>query len=191
MTIRRLFFVFVHAFLLCSYAVAAEKADLKSGPQAGDSLPGPFQALVAYSDQASLVGTRNDYTEMYGPNPVVLVFAREMTKSLTKLVNQLDAEAAKHKSARLGIVVVFLSDDYALERKLKEHGEKQGIKHVNLAIMKPDGAKLYKLSKEAEVTVLLYKRRKVEANHAFKKGELGAAGRESILDDVPKIASKQ
>ena len=192
MTIRRLFFVLVSALLLlCSYAVAAEKADLKSGPQAGDNLPGPFQALVAYSDQARLVGTRNDYTEMYGPNPVVLVFAREMTKSLTKLVNQLDAEAAKHKSTRLGIVVVFLSDDYALEGKLKELGEKQGIKHVNLAIMAPDGAKLYKLSKEAEVTVLLYKRRKVEANHAFKKGELSAAGRESILDDVPKIASKQ
>jgi hypothetical protein len=57
--------------------------------------------------------------------------------------------------------------------------------------MEPDGPKSYNLSKEADVTVLLYKRQKVEANHAFKKGELSEEGLESILADVPKITAKR
>ena len=72
---------------------------------------------------------------------------------------------------------------------LKDYGKKKAIKHVNLAIMEPDGARPYKLSKEADVTVVMYKRKKVEANHAFKKGELNEKGVETILADVPKITS--
>jgi hypothetical protein len=191
MTIRRLFLVLVPAVLLCGYAVAAEKDALKSGPQAGDKLPGPFHSLVAYSAQPGLVGTKTDFIEMYGQDPVVLVFAREMKKPLTRLVNALDAEAAKQKSARLKVIVVLLSDDDALENNLKEYGEKQGIKQVNLAIMEPTGPIHYKLSKEADVTVLLYKRQKVQANHAFKKGELNEDGVEKIVADVPKILPKR
>jgi len=82
-----------------------------------------------------------------------------------------------------------------LLRRFREHTiklfEKQGIKHVNLAIMEPAGPKHYKLSKEADVTVLLYKRRKVEANHAFKKGDLNEKALESILADLSKITTKR
>jgi hypothetical protein len=85
----------------------------------------------------------------------------------------------------------MLSDDDALENNLKEYGEKQGLKHVNLAIMDPPGPKNYKLSKEADVTVLLYKRRKVEANHAFPKGELSDKAVQTILADVHKVVPHQ
>jgi hypothetical protein len=191
MKIRRFFLVLVPAVLLGGYAVAAEKVDLKSGPQAGENLPGPFQSVVAYSAQPGLVGTRTDFVEMCGQDPVVLVFARAMNKPLTRLVNTLDAEAAKHKSARLRVIVVLLSDDAALEDSLKEYGEKQGIKQVYLAIMEPTGPKHYKLAKEADVTVLLYKRQKVHANHAFKKGELNEDGVDKIVADMPKILPKR
>ena len=67
----------------------------------------------------------------------------------------------------------------------------QGIKNVNLAIMEPDGPKHYTLSKEADVTVVMYKRRKVEANHAFRKGKLTETGVKAILADIPKISSQQ
>jgi hypothetical protein len=188
MTTVRLFLALVSAVLPCAWAGAD---GLKSGPQAGRKLPGPFLSLVAHSEDPSLVGKRNDFVEMHGQNPVVLVFARQMTKPLTRLVNKLDAAAAEHKSARLRVVVVLLSDDDPLENNLKKYGEEQGIKHVNLAVMEPDGPKSYNLSKEADVTVLLYKRLKVEANHVFRKGELGEAGLESILADVPKITAKR
>jgi hypothetical protein len=191
MTMGRRFLVLIPAVLLCGSAVPAEKDDLKSGPQAGDNLPGPFHSLVAHSEEPRWVGLKMDFFEAYGANPVVLVFAREMTKPLTRMVKELEAEVAKGKSAKLKAVVVILSDDDALEKNLKEFGEKQGIKHVNLAIMEPDGPKHYKVSKEADVTVIAYKNRKVQANHAFKKGELNEEGVEKILADVRKIASKQ
>jgi hypothetical protein len=191
MTRVRLFLVLASAVLPCAWAAAAEADGLKSGPQAGRTLPGPFLSLVAHSGDPGLVGKRNDFVEMHGQNPVVMVFAREMTKPLTRLLNKLDAAAAEHKSARMRVVVVMLSDDDSLEDNLKKCGEEQGIKHVNLAIMEPDGPKNYDLSRESEVTVLLYKRLKVEANHAFKKGELTEEGLKSILADVPKITAKR
>jgi len=186
---RQLFFVLALAFVLCGQAGTAEKGALKSGPQAGDNLPGPFYPLVAHSGEPDLVGKKIDFSEKYGQSPVVLVFAREITNPLTTLVKKLDAEVAKRKSAKLRAIVVSLSDDYALEMSLKDYGKKKAIKHVNLAIMEPDGARPYKLSKEADVTVVMYKRKKVEANHAFKKGELNEKGVETILADVPKITS--
>jgi hypothetical protein len=183
MTTRRVFLLLAAALLLCGNSVPAEKDDLQSGPQAGENLPGPFLSLVAYSDDLGLMGKKTDFSEQYGGNPVVLVFAREISNPLTDLVKKLDAEVTKSKPAKLRAVVVFLSDDDALETNLKDFGEKQGIKNVNLAIMEPAGPKHYKLSKEADVTVLLYKRRKVEANHAFKKDKLNEKGVEKILAD--------
>jgi hypothetical protein len=191
MMMGRLFLVLVSAVLLCTYALPAQNDGLKSGPQAGDNLPGPFHSLVAYGEDPSLVGKKTDFSEMYGQAPVVLVFARDITRPLTKLLNKLDVEAAKHKAAKLRVIVVFLSDNDALENNLKEYGKQQAIKHVNLAIMEPDGPKLYRVSKEAEVTVVMYKRRKVEGNHAFKKGELTERSVEKIVRDVPKITFKR
>src|SRR5579864_3021842 len=48
MTIRRVLFVLVTA-LLGGSANPAEREKFRSGPQAGENLPGPFQCLVAYS----------------------------------------------------------------------------------------------------------------------------------------------
>jgi hypothetical protein len=191
MTTRRMFLLIAAALLVCGNAVPAEKDDLKSGPQAGENLPGPFLTLVAYSEEPSLVGKKTDFFEQYGQDPAVLIFAREITKPLTDLVKKVDAEAANKKSAKLRAIVVIVSDDDAVETNLKDFAEKQGIKHVNLAIMEPAGPKRYKLSKEADVTVVIYKRWKVEANHAFKKGELNEKGVEKILADVPKIVPKR
>jgi hypothetical protein len=157
----------------------------------GDNLPGPFHSLVAYSgEEPSLVGKKTDFTEMYGQGSVVLVFARQMTDPLAMLVKRLDAEAGKHKPTKLRVVAVLLSDDDAVETNLKELGEQQGIKHAQLAMMEPDGPRPYKLSKAADVTVLLYKRWKVEANHAFEKGELGEKDIEKIVAEASKAASR-
>ena len=187
MAMRRLFVVLVLALLLCGYAVGAEKDDLKSGPQVGDNLPEPFHSLVVHSEEPRWVGKKMDFFGAYEADPVVLIFAREMTKPLTKLGKKLDAEIGKRKPGKLRAIVVMLSDDDTLEKTLKDYGEKQELKHVHLAIMEPDGPRRYNLSKGAEVTVVMYKNLKVEANHAFTKGELSNKAVERILADVPKI----
>jgi len=179
--------------LVCGHAFAAGKDGLKSGPQVGEKLPGSFNSLVVVSSAQEPIsaGKRTDFIEQYGQNPVVLIFARELTKPLTGLIKKLDVEATKHKSAKLKVIVIILADDPAWETKLKDFGEKQGLKNVDLALMVPGGPEHYNLSDEADVTVVIYKRQKVESNHAFKKGELNGKAVKLILADVPKVVSRQ
>src|SRR5262249_52278264 len=59
---------------------------LKSGPQQGAQLPGPFNPLnVASAGTPGRAGTRNDSTEQCGFGPVVLVFARDLSRPLATL----------------------------------------------------------------------------------------------------------
>ena len=44
------------------------------------------------------------------------------------------------------------------------------------------------ISKDAEVTVLLYTNFEVKANHTFRKGELNPAAISKVVADVAKIA---
>jgi hypothetical protein len=116
-----------------------------------------------------------------------MIFAREVSDSLASLVKKIDAATIENKSKKMGSFVVFLSDDESLQDKLKALAEKQGIKKCVLSIDNPAGPGGYKLAKEADVTVVLYTKRKVQANHVFKKGELNAQAVEKIMADLPKI----
>lgn len=116
-----------------------------------------------------------------------MIFARSNSDALTSLVKKIDAATAENKSKRMGSFVVYLSDDEALEDQLKTLAEKQGIKNTVLAIDNVAGPKGYNVAKDADVTVVLYNKRKVEANHAFKKGELNAKAIDAIIADLPKI----
>ena len=118
-----------------------------------------------------------------------MIFAREINDSLTGLVKSLDAEVEKNKSAKLHATVVMLSDDEALEKKLKELGEK--YKNVSLGIDNIAGPKGWDVVKEADVTVVFYTGNNVKANYAFKKGELKAADVAKIVADIPKIVPEK
>ena len=186
--------VLVSGLLLCGGAVVAAEGDLKSGPQLGANLPGPFNPYnVTNADLSDRAGTRNDYTEQYGSNPVVLVFAQEVSGPLVTLVKLLDREVSGNKSEKLRLraVVVVLSEDEATEEKLKVLSRREGIENVSLALLLPPGPKHYKLSPAADVTVVMYRQNKVVANHAFKKGELNEKAIEAVLRDVPRVISRR
>jgi hypothetical protein len=116
-----------------------------------------------------------------------MVFAREISDPLTSLVKKLDAETGKNTTKKMGSFVVFCNDSEGLDKQLKELAEKEGLKHIILAIDNPAGPKPYNVAKEADVTVVLYNKSKVLANYAFKKGEMKAADVDKIVADVPKI----
>jgi len=116
-----------------------------------------------------------------------MIFAREVSDNLTSLVKKIDAETAKNKGAKMGSFVVFLSDDEKLGDKVKALAEKEGIKNCIFSIDNPAGPKGYEVAKDSDVTVVLYNKQKVAANHAFKKGELNSKAIEAIVADVPKI----
>src|SRR5688572_21377495 len=116
-----------------------------------------------------------------------MIFAREVSDSLTSLVKKIDAETAKNSKAKMGSFVVFLTDDEKLTPKLETLAKDAGLKKCILSIDNPAGPKGYEISKDADITVVLYNKRTVVANHAFKKGGLNDAAIEKIMADVPKI----
>ena len=116
-----------------------------------------------------------------------MIFAREITGPLTSLVKKIDAATAKNSDCRMGSFVVFLSDDEGLEKKLKELAKKDKIEHTILSIDNPAGPRGYNVAKDADVTVILYNKRDVKANYAFKKGEMKESDVEKIVGDVSKI----
>jgi hypothetical protein len=122
-----------------------------------------------------------------GGNPVAMIFAREISDNLTSLVKKIDEATAKNSDAHMGSFVVFCNDEEGLDKKLKDLADKEGIKHTVLTIDNPAGPKAYNVAKNADVTVVLYNRRNVKANYAFKKGEMKEGDVEKIVGDVKKI----
>src|SRR4051812_22201550 len=120
-----------------------------------------------------------------------MIFAREVTDSLTGLVKKIDKATAENRSARMGSFVVFLSTDEGLEQKLKDLAKKEGLKHTILTIDNPSGPPGYGIAKDADVTVVLYKRHKAAVNHAFKKGEFKDKDADAVLKELPKILPGQ
>jgi hypothetical protein len=116
-----------------------------------------------------------------------MIFAREVSDPLTSLVKKIDEATAKNKSCKMGSFVVFLSDDEKLKDKLKDMADKAKISNTVLAVDNPAGPKGYEIPKDADITVVLYTKRSVKANHAFRKGEMKAADVDKIVADVAKI----
>lgn len=120
---------------------------------------------------------------------MVTVFAREITDNLASLVRKVDEQVGKHKDDKLSSFVVVLTDDPdKIESKLKELAEKHDIEDVPLTLFDGDaGPPSYKIAKDADVTVLLWRKTEVKANHAFSKGELDEKAIDKIIADIPKI----
>ena len=155
-----------------------------SGPQVGKAVPGPFHPLNVTGAKA---GKKNCLFCENGPNPVAMIFAREVSPGLTMLIKKIDAATAQNKKARMGSFVVFLSDNEKLADELKALAEKENIQHTVLSIDNPAGPKGYNVAKDADVTVVLYEDRTVRSNHSYRRGELNAKAVDQIVADLPKI----
>jgi hypothetical protein len=117
-----------------------------------------------------------------------MIFAREITPGLTSLVKKIDEATAKNTDCRMGSFVVFLSDDEKLEGKLKDLIKNEKIKKTVMTIdTDTSGPRGYDIAKDADVTVVLYTKRTVKANYAFKKGEMKDKDISAIVKDVAKI----
>jgi len=109
---------------------------------------------------------------------VALIFTREVSDPLTGLVKSIDkqldeASAQRSGTTKLGVFVVFCSDDPSLKRQLQALIAKEKLKHVVFCIDKSEGPAGYQVAKEADTTVVIFKNsERVAVNWALKKGEL-------------------
>jgi hypothetical protein len=162
----------------------AATGGLKSGPQVGTALPGPFEPLHLTGPDA---GDEACFFCKYGNAPVVMVFARTTSPGLTELTKKLEKAAVEHRAAKLGTCVIFLDTSDALKERAKRIAGETGLRETILACIEPEKMKEYELDAGADVTVLLYNRRTVRANHALKANELNTAVIDSVIADLVNI----
>jgi hypothetical protein len=176
----------------------AEKSDkaLEAGLKPGkDEIGAPFHPYNVTGKEKHR-GKFHSLISEHGLNPVVLVFVRgvEPGDEIVGLLQKLDTLAAQSERLRLGVVVVFLSEDIKdLVGEDKKREEEEGkiqdkvgkLEHIAAALDVPRDVKdAYKLNDKAEVTVMLYNRFRVETNRAFAKDTLNEAAVGSVLDEI-------
>jgi hypothetical protein len=171
---------------LTSVLVAAEP--LKSGPQVGEKVPGPFEPLNINGSKA---GQKNCLYCSNGSNPVAMVFVREVSEPVTKLIKKIDAETAKNSDCKMGSFFVFLSDDESTERKLKEIVKNAELKQTVLATDVKTGPEKYNVSPDADVTVVLYTDRTVKKNFTFPKGKMTDKDIDAVIAGISEILPKK
>src|SRR5262245_66504313 len=175
--------LFATALALGFAAGLVVAAGVKSGPQEGEKGPGAFHPLNINGDNA---GKKHCLFCENGDRAVAMIFARTVTLTLTKLIQEIDAATAK-SDGKMGNFVVFLGDGDGLEKKLSSLAEQSKLKKCVLSIDNPAGPEKYNVARDADVTVVLYKEHKVKANYAFKKGEMKDKDVSAIVKDLAKI----
>ncbi len=176
------------ALLLAAALTALAAEPCQSGLQAGQR-PGPYSFLVSTGKARGQLTCFICETE---DRPAVVVFARSLSDPLGKLVGGIDKAVTEHKKADLRAWVTFLSDDQAaLDPKVVEWGKKHAIGTVPLGVFEDVvGPPSYRLAKEADVTVVMFVKRKVVANFAFRADELAAEKIAEVLKAFPKIVGE-
>src|SRR4030088_1755207 len=120
---RRVVSLFV---LLASYGLTAADEPCKSGLQPAQR-PGPYSSLVAVGPQR---GQQHCFICEAADRPVVIVFARNLSDPLGKLVHRIDKAVAEHKAADMRGWVTFLAEDQtALDPKVVVWSQKHAIKN--------------------------------------------------------------
>ena len=175
--------------LLLNAAGAAQAEDpLRSGLQAGEQVTATFRPLNVtgpYAGEPHCLVCEN------GADPVAMIFARKLDQPLIKLLAEIDAATARHGKQQMGSFVVFLSDDARLAERLSKFAEEKSLKQIVLSIDDPAGPDGFKVSPDADVTVVLYREHEVKSNHAFRAGELSEESIDRILADLPRIVGEE
>ena len=180
--IRKLLAGVVSAALVAGAVMAAEP--LKSGPQVGERVSA-FKPLHATGETA---GEKVCLVCKYGSAPVVAVFARcNECEGTSGLIKKLDTAVSTHSKCELASFAVFLTEDEKMTDKLKDYAKTHAVKNITLTTEAPTGPAKYNISKDADVTVVMYVDGVVKANHAFKKGELTAEKADEVVKDLSKI----
>jgi hypothetical protein len=166
-------------------AVAAPAAEpFQSSLQPGEKITTIFEPLNVTGEHA---GEPYCLICENGLAPVAMLFARELNEPLLKLLTRLDRQTAQNRRQQLGSFVVFLNDKPGLPAELQAAARKAALQHTVLSIDKPSGPDGFNVAPEADLTVVLYRDHVVQANHAFRRGELNDRAVDKVLADLPKI----
>lgn len=170
---------------MVAVAGVAIAAEIKSGPQTGEKLPGAFHPLNVNGEDA---GKKACLVCRHGDSPVAMVFARTADCPQTaKLIKKLNEATKANEKAELGSFCVFLSDDDKIADKLKAMCDDNKIENLTVAVETPTGPTKYNIAETADLTIVLYVDREVKANWCFEKGKITDADIDTIVKGLSKI----
>ncbi len=156
--------------LMLATTVCADDPPL-SGLKPGQR-PGPYAFVLATGPQR---GTSFCYICDTADKPAAVIFARTLTEPLGQLAARLDQAVADGRVPELRAWLTLLSagPQPGTEAKLATWGRQHALRQMPLGVFEDEvGPPSYRLSRKAEVTVVLFVKQKVVASFAFRPGEL-------------------
>lgn len=149
----------------------AMAGEIQSGLEKGTSVA-PF--YVKDVTGPAKEGDELCYRCRYGNQPVVSVFAKEMTEEVAQLSKQLDDVVAKNRDQKMaGFVVVMSDTPEKAAPALTAAAEKHKIQQMPLTTFKGTaGPESYKLNTKADVTVMMWVDGKVKVSQGYAKSDL-------------------
>jgi hypothetical protein len=162
---------------------------IESGPKSG-ARPGPYTFWV--STGASR-GQETCFICETENRPAVVVFARQPSDMLGKLAGKLDRALAEHKAAELRSWITFIGKDHqTFDQQLVDWSKQHGLKSLAVGSFKEnDGPPTYRVAREADVTVVLFVNRKVQATFGFREKELTDEALRRVLEALPGLVEKK
>jgi hypothetical protein len=176
--------------ICCALApLAASAADpCLSGVQPGQKI-GPYSFLVATGPQR---GQQTCYVCETADRPAVVVFSRKLSKPLGQLMVKCNDWVAAQPKDEVRSWMTVLGEKTVSLDELAKWAKQAGIQSVPVGVFDdPIGPPSFKISEEAEVTVLLWVNRKVVANFAFRENELNDAAIKKITAAMAKMVEKK
>lgn len=164
---------------------AQETAPLRSGLQPGDKA-GAFNVLDVTGPRK---GNSLCYTCAFGKHAVVCIQAREISDTLIGAIRELDAlvdSPASIKGNSKHAFVVYITDDPVSAAKgLAEIARQHKIKNIPFTIFDElTGPRDYKVTPDAEVTVMMWKDTVVAVNRAAVAGAVTRELADRVMQDA-------
>jgi hypothetical protein len=166
-------------------ATSAAEGPCISGPKAGQR-PGPYSFVMCTGEQR---GKSHCFICETEDRPAVIIFARSLSEPLGKLAAGLDRTLAEYKKNELCAWITLLHEDQSkIDPEVLKWAKKHNVRTVPVGVFEDtDGPPSYRLHRDADVTILLSVKQKVETNFAFRAGELTDAKIAEVLKAIPRI----
>jgi hypothetical protein len=148
--------------------------------------PGPYSSVVSVGPER---GQSHCFICETAERPAVIIFARTLNDPLGRLARKLDRALVQHKAGELRAWITLLNDNQpAFDPLVVDWGKKHALRNLPVSVFEDaDGPPTYRLSREADVTVLLSVKQKVVRNFAFRAGELTPERIDAVVKSISQI----
>ncbi|MCX7666981.1 MAG: hypothetical protein N2112_15720 [Gemmataceae bacterium] len=171
---------------LCCSGISYSAEPCISGIPVGQR-PGPYSFLVATGPQR---GQQTCYVCETGDNPGCVIFARKVSDSLGQLLLKIEPVVSREKSPIKTWMTILGEKTISIDN-LGQWSKAQGLKSIPVGIFDDeDGPPSYKISQDAEITVLIFNQKKVVNNFAFRSGELNEKSIKQIVESLSNLEKK-